>query len=186
MKLKRLMGVLAVAGFTAPGLALATNGYFSHGYGMKAKGMAGVGIALPQDAMAAATNPAGMAFVGDRLDVGVDWFRPIRDSEIVSPFGVIPGLTGDFSGNGKKNCLVPEFGYNKMLGWNMSLGISVYGNGGMNTTYDNGPAPFGGGIPLFNGGTGQRTGVNLEQLFIAPTFAYKITKDHAVGVSLTH
>lgn len=184
MKLKRLMGVLAVAGFTAPGLALATNGYFSHGYGMKAKGMAGVGIALPQDAMAAATNPAGMAFVGDRLDVGVDWFRPIRDSEIVSPFGVIPGLTGDFSGNGKKNFLVPEFGYNKMLGWNMSLGISVYGNGGMNTTYDNGPAPFGGGIPLFNGGTGQRTGVNLEQLFIAPTFAYKITKDHAVGVSL--
>ena len=184
MKLKRLMGVLAVAGFTAPGLALATNGYFSHGYGMKAKGMAGVGIALPQDAMAAATNPAGMAFVGDRLDVGVDWFRPIRDSEIVSPFGVIPGLTGDFSGNGKKNFLVPEFGYNKMLGWNMSLGISVYGNGGMNTTYDNGPAPFGGGIPLFNGGTGQRTGVNLEQLFIAPTFAYKITKDHAVGASL--
>ncbi len=184
MKLKRLMGVLAVAGFTAPGLALATNGYFSHGYGMKAKGMAGVGIALPQDALAAATNPAGMAFVGDRLDVGVDWFRPIRDSEIVSPFGVIPGLTGDFSGNGKKNFLVPEFGYNKMLGWNMSLGISVYGNGGMNTTYDNGPAPFGGGIPLFNGGTGQRTGVNLEQLFIAPTFAYKITKDHAVGVSL--
>lgn len=93
-------------------------------------------------------------------------------------------MTGDFSGNGKKNFLVPEFGYNKMLGWNMALGVNVYGNGGMNTTYDNGPAPFGGGIPLFNGGTGQRTGVNLEQLFIAPTFAYKINKNHAVGVSL--
>ncbi len=184
MKLNKLMGMLAIAGLTAPGLALATNGYFSHGYGMKAKGMAGVGIALPQDALAAATNPAGMAFVGDRLDVGVDWFRPTRDSEIVSPLGVIPGLTGDFNGNGKKNFFMPEFGYNKMLGWNMALGISVYGNGGMNTTYDNGPAPFGGGIPLFNGGTGQRTGVNLEQLFIAPTFAYKITKDHAVGVTL--
>jgi long-chain fatty acid transport protein len=165
-------------------LALATNGYFSHGYGMKAKGMAGVGIALPQDALAAANNPAGMAFVGDRLDVGIDWFRPIRNSELVSPFGVIPGLTGDFDGSGKKNFLVPEFGYNKMLGWNMSLGVSVYGNGGMNTTYDNGPAPFGGGIPLFNGGTGQKTGMNLEQLFIAPTFAYKINKNHAVGVSL--
>ena len=37
--------------------ALATNGYFSHGFGIKAKGMGGVGIALPQDAMAAATNP---------------------------------------------------------------------------------------------------------------------------------
>jgi len=184
MKMKRLMGALAIAGVMAPGMALATNGYFSHGYGMKAKGMAGVGIALPQDALAAATNPAGMVFVGDRLDVGVDWFRPIRDAEIVSPFGAIPGLTGDFNGSGKKDFFVPEFGYNKMLGWNMSLGVSVYGNGGMNTTYDNGPAPFGGGIPLFNGGTGQKTGQNLEQLFIAPTFAYKINKNHAVGVSL--
>jgi len=54
----------------------------------------------------------------------------------------------------------------------------------MNTTYANGPAPFGGGIPLFNGFTGQRTGINLEQLFIAPTFAYKINKNHAVGVTL--
>lgn len=184
MKMKRLMGALAIAGVMAPGMALATNGYFSHGYGMKAKGMAGVSIAMPQDALAAANNPAGMAFVGDRLDVGIDWFRPIRNSELVSPFGVIPGLTGDFDGSGKKNFLVPEFGYNKMLGWNMSLGVSVYGNGGMNTTYDNGPAPFGGGIPLFNGGTGQKTGMNLEQLFIAPTFAYKINKNHAVGVSL--
>ena len=184
MKLKKLMGVLAFAGLAAPGIALATNGYFSHGYGMKAKGMAGVGIALPQDALAAATNPAGMAFVGDRLDVGVDWFRPIRDSEIESPLGVIPGLTGDFNGSHQKNFLIPEFGYNKMLGWNMSLGVSVYGNGGMNTNYDNGPAPFGGGIPAMNGGTGQRTGVDLSQLFISPTFAYKINKDHAVGVSL--
>jgi long-chain fatty acid transport protein len=179
--MKRLMGALAIAGVMAPGMALATNGYFSHGYGMKAKGMAGVGIALPQDALAAATNPAGMAFVGDRLDVGVDWFRPIRDTEIVGSGA--PGANGDFNGNGKKNFLVPEFGYNKMLGWNMALGISVYGNGGMNTTYNNGPAGVG-GIPFFNGGTGQKTGVNLEQLFIAPTFAYKINKNHAVGVSL--
>jgi len=184
MKLKKLIGALAAVTLAAPGVALATNGYFSHGYGIKAKGMAGVGIALPQDALAAATNPAGMAFVGDRLDVGVDWFRPIRDSELVSPFGVIPGITGDFDGSDKKNFFVPEFGYNKMLGWNMALGVSVYGNGGMNTTYANGPAPFGGGIPLFNGFTGQRTGINLEQLFIAPTFAYKINKNHAVGVTL--
>lgn len=184
MKLKKLIGALAAVTLAAPGMALATNGYFSHGYGIKAKGMAGVGIALPQDALAAATNPAGMAFVGDRLDVGVDWFRPIRDSELVSPFGVIPGITGDFDGSDKKNFFVPEFGYNKMLGWNMALGVSVYGNGGMNTTYANGPAPFGGGIPLFNGFTGQRTGINLEQLFIAPTFAYKINKNHAVGVTL--
>jgi len=183
MKLNKLMGALAIAGLAVPGVALATNGYFSHGYGMKAKGMAGVGIALPQDAMAAATNPAGMAFVGDRLDVGVDWFRPIRDSELVSSFGPIPPMTGDFNGSERKNFLIPEFGYNKMLGWNMALGISVYGNGGMNTGYSRGTPPFG-GIPIFTGGTGQKTGIDMSQLFITPTFAYKITKDHAVGVSL--
>ena len=63
-------------------MALATNGYFSHGYGVKSMGMAGVGIALPQDGLAAATNPAGTAFVGDRLDLGLTWFRPSRGAEI--------------------------------------------------------------------------------------------------------
>jgi long-chain fatty acid transport protein len=174
MRLKRLIGVLAAMTVVTPGVALATNGYFSHGYGMKAKGMAGVGIALPQDGLAAATNPAGMAFVGDRLDVGVDWFRPIRSSEIAG--SVMPALNTDYNGSDQKNFLVPEFGYNKMLGWNMSLGVAVYGNGGMNTNYKD-------GIPLFDG-LGRRAGVDLMQLFIAPTFAYKINKNHSVGVSL--
>jgi long-chain fatty acid transport protein len=176
MKLKTTMGALALAGLTLPGVAMATNGYFSHGYGMKAKGMAGVGIALPQDALAAATNPAGMAFVGDRLDVGLDWFRPIRGSEIVP--NLLPPVTGSFNGNDQKNFFIPEFGYNKMLGWNMALGVSVYGNGGMNTNYKDGIAIFDAVTPM------SRAGVDLSQLFIAPTFAYKITKDHAVGVSL--
>jgi long-chain fatty acid transport protein len=60
----------------------ATNGYFQHGYGIKSQGMGGVGIALPQDALAAATNPAGMAFIGDRYDLGVNIFRPEREAEI--------------------------------------------------------------------------------------------------------
>ncbi len=62
-------------------IAQATNGYFSHGYGLKAKGMAGATTAVPQDAMIAASNPAGMAFVGDRFDVGLDWFSPKRSAE---------------------------------------------------------------------------------------------------------
>ena len=57
---------------------MATDGYFSHGYGVKSQGMGGVGIALPQDGLAAAANPAGTAFVGDRFDLGLVWFRPSR------------------------------------------------------------------------------------------------------------
>ena len=37
-----------------PMTALATNGYFSHGYGTISKGMAGAGTALSQDSIAAA------------------------------------------------------------------------------------------------------------------------------------
>lgn len=171
MKLKKIATLLLVVGVSAP--AFATNGYFSHGYGMKAKGMAGVGIAMPQDALAAATNPAGMVMVGDRLDVGVDWFKPNRGASIA---GTVVGIDGSYDGNGDSSFLVPEFGYNRMIGGDMSVGVSVYGNGGMNTKYNTSPfVPIGGQNPA---------GVNLEQLFIAPTFAKKINKDHAIGVSI--
>ena len=73
---------LAVAAAVAAPSAFATNGYFQHGYGMKSQGMGGAGVAYAQDSLAAATNPAGMALIGDRMDVGVSWFRPIREGEI--------------------------------------------------------------------------------------------------------
>ena len=80
MKLQKLL--LATLALTSTH-AFATDGYFAHGYGVKAQGMGGVGIALPQDALAAATNPAGMGLIGDRIDFGATWFRPIRESEII-------------------------------------------------------------------------------------------------------
>jgi long-chain fatty acid transport protein len=165
-----------IAGLLAPTLALATNGYFSHGYGIKAKGIGGVGIALPQDSLAAATNPAGIAFVGDRIDVGVDLFVPDRSVEIT---GNGAGRNGNYSGNGTKSFLIPEFGYNKTLNQTTSVGIAVYGNGGMNTKYNS--SPFGG----FWGGQ-DPAGVNLEQLFIAPTVAYKVSPRQSLGVSLVY
>ncbi len=152
--------------------AQATNGYFSHGYGIKAIGMAGAGIALPQDAIAAATNPAGMAVLGNRIDFGLNWFSPDRESQIVGSPAPFNGTV--YEGNESSNFFIPEFGYNQMLSNQMSLGVSVYANGGMNTDYDK---PF----PLF----GQtRPGVDLSQLFIAPTLGYRITPQHAVGISL--
>jgi long-chain fatty acid transport protein len=178
MKLKKIAALVAIA--AASGSAFATNGYFSHGYGMKAKGMGGVGIALPQDGLAAATNPAGMVMVGDRLDLGVDWFKPNRGANVVGT-GAGINIDGSYDGNGDSSFLVPEFGYNKMLGWDMAVGISVYGNGGMNTKYNT--SPFAAGN-LGLGGGQNPGGVNLEQMFIAPTFSMKLNKNHAVGVSI--
>lgn len=207
MKLKKLAGILAIAGLAVPGIASATNGYFAHGYGMKAKGMAGVGIALPQDALAAATNPAGMVWVGNRIDFGADVFRPVRTTTITPAafggFGV-----GDYDGNGDSMFLIPEFGYNMMLGQNASVGVSVYGNGGMNTSYGDlnartsgfgdgvnralkgcAPAPAAcAGPNIVNPANGVfgagKLGVDLIQLFVAPTYAVKVAPDHSLGVSL--
>ncbi len=148
----------------------ATNGYFAHGYGMKAKGMGGVGIALAQDAMAAATNPAGMATVGNRIDFGLDLFMPDRTATWgANGFGV---TTGDYR-SGRRLFGIPEFAYNREWGKDSTLGVVVYGNGGMNTSYNS---------AILAGGT-SNTYSNLEQLFIAPTWTLKLDQQHAVGVS---
>lgn len=169
-KCKLVVSLLIAGGLISPA-AHATNGYFSHGYGMKSKGMGGVGIALPQDSLAAASNPAGMVMVGNRLDAGVDWFRPVRTTEIVG--------MGSYDGNGDSSFLIPEFGYNRMLNADSSIGISMYGNGGMNTKYEDLNARTGGGI--FGSGD---LGVDMSQMFISPTYAMKLNPDHTVGISL--
>ena len=176
MKLKKIAALLFAVGVSAP--AFATNGYFAHGYGMKAKGMAGAATATASDAMGGANNPASMVFAGDRLDVGIDWFSPKRGASRTGSFA-------DFSENSaSNNFLVPEFGYNMMLGEKMSLGITVYGNGGMNTDYAQGNSVTGIACPGSNPlcGVG-KLGVNLEQLIVAPTFAYKINANNAIGIS---
>jgi len=74
-----LVSVLLLA-VTSP--AFATNGYLSHGYGIKSRGLAGAGIALPQESMIIATNPAGISFLGNRVDVSAALFSPRRNYEV--------------------------------------------------------------------------------------------------------
>lgn len=59
-------------------LAAATNGYFQTGYGTRQRAVAGVGAALPQDAMTSSVNPAGMATLSGRSDMNLEWFHPVR------------------------------------------------------------------------------------------------------------
>ncbi len=181
-----------LAVFAIPSVALATDGYFPHGYGMKAKGMGGASTAMAVDSFGGANNPASMVWAGSRFDVGVDLFSPKRD---ISRSGSAAGIDGSVS-SGSNLFAIPEFGYNRMLGWDMSVGVSVYGNGGMNTDYNGGqiPAtsPVCGGFNAPSGQAGPynmlcgsgKLGMNLEQLIIAPTFAKKINKDHSLGGSL--
>jgi long-chain fatty acid transport protein len=154
--------------------ACATDGYFSHGYGVKTQGMGGAGIALPQDGLAAATNPAGTAAVGDRIDAGVVWFVPKRGAEIAG--NGVPGANGHYDGNDKSGFLIPEFAYTKQLSANSAAGIAVYGNGGMNTDY--GQNPF-----RAFGGSG-KAGVDFAQVFVSPSYAYRLNAQQTVGAAV--
>ena len=75
MKVRNLVLALAAG---IPFAAHATNGYFSHGYGMQAKGMGGASTAVAESAFGAATNPATMVFSGNRFEIGLDLFSPWR------------------------------------------------------------------------------------------------------------
>lgn len=77
-----LASVFAIALAGMPGAALATDGYFLNGMGAKAKGAGGVAIAMPQDAVAIAANPAAATALGHRLDIGVEIFVPRQGAEI--------------------------------------------------------------------------------------------------------
>ena len=172
MSLRRPLCLLAILATGLP--MLASDGYFALGYGTASKGMGGAGVALPLDSLSAASNPAAMAFVGNQFDLGLSWFNPNRDYEVKGNPTHAPGTFGLAAGkvkSGSKSFLVPSLGMNWQLTPKSAFGVAIYGNGGMNTDYS---------ASTFYGGA---TGVNLSQLFIAPTYAYKLTEQHSVGVS---
>ncbi|AKJ95777.1 SalD [Thioalkalivibrio versutus] len=152
------------------GVAHATNGYFAHGYGTKAKGMGGVGMAISQDSYAPAINPAGIAGMETRIDGSLAYFRPERSVTIDSQMGSMK-VDSD-----SKNFFIPSLGYVQKIDENRSWGIALMGNGGLNTDY---------AAPLFDE-TGQATstGVNLEQIAIIPTYAQKFA-DGRVSVGFS-
>jgi long-chain fatty acid transport protein len=150
--------------------AFATDGYFSHGYGMKAKGMGGAAVTSTTNAFAGANNPATSAWAGNRMEAGLDWFSPVRSASRSS--ASVPQMNSELQ-SGSENFFIPEFGYNKAYSDSIGYGLTVYGNGGMNTDYNPGDSMFGSGS----------MGVDLTQLIVAPTVAMKLDANHSIGVS---
>jgi len=168
----KLVSVLVLSGLFVTPVVQATNGYFAHGYSTKEKGLAGAGVAYSQDALAAATNPAGMAFVGERMDAGIALFAPSdRGYTVTDPGGLLPlapdttSYTAFCAGTLPPGCqvpfsvnpgsvssendmfLIPNFGMSWVVDDKHTIGFSIYGNGGMDTEYK------GGSAASLNGGT---------------------------------
>jgi long-chain fatty acid transport protein len=198
VQLKYLAVVLSASIVPVP--VSATNGYFSHGTSVAEKGLAGAGVAYSQDTLSASNNPAGMVWQGSSYDIGAAIFGPMRSYSATG--GPTPGCgpTGcTFSiGDGDQSIdseneafLIPQFGYNWALSEGRTIGISAYGNGGMNTEYKGGTAlvfvptgPATGSFETLDGTFGDGTaGVDLSQLFVSTTYSARAGSNSSWGVS---
>jgi len=167
MKTRFLVTAIAAALASAP--AFATNGYFAHGWGAKSDGMAGAGSVLSKEALVGASNPASLSLAGDRVDFGLQLFLPDRSAIVNTGGGAV-----NYSLNEDEYFVIPEFGYSKRLNEVVTAGLLVYGNGGMNTQSN---------APIYSL-AGVKTGVDLSQLFIAPTVSWDINEANSIGVGL--
>ncbi len=175
--------------------ALATNGYFTHGTGTKNKGMAGAGLASPEDAIFIANNPAAAIFATGQLDLGAALFSPLRSYS--SSTSQANGNGGAFTigpnslDSAREYFVIPHIAYSWGLGDSSALGVAFYGRGGMNTQWEGGSATFDpdgpGAAPVMTlpGTYGAGTaGVDLSQAFLDIAYARKASDRFAWGASL--
>lgn len=183
---KNFFAILFPISLLLPMAAYATNGLYQHGYGVRANAMAGAGVALPLDALAAATNPAGTAMLGEHKDIGLALFSPDRNYTVNgAPSGGFPPFPGPEVESDSTLFAIPSFGWNRPLNEQSVFNISVYGNGGMNTDWTatdtpTVPTPFGLAGGTFLAGD---AGVDYSQLFVNLNYARKISESSTVGVS---
>ncbi|WP_273199371.1 outer membrane protein transport protein, partial [Pseudomonas sp.] len=131
---------------------------------IEAAQMGGASIAFPQSSMIASDNPAGMSYIGNRSDFGLEVFSGTFNSTFGSETN-----KNDF----KTTVPLPSGGFNFDIDDKLSLGMSIYPIGS-GVWYPNAVVP-GLGLP--------KAKSKISFVNFAPTIAYKITPDFSVGLS---
>ena len=166
----------------------AINGYFMSGYGPKAVGVGGVGIAMPQDRMAVSANPAGMAFVEPGYDAYIRMMHPQRRGGLDCT-GIGACTQGVKDNSARQFFVVPGFGYSKRYNERLTWGIALFANGGINSSfskafYDGVAARIGGATLTPSGFPDKdKIGVDYSQLIIAPNISYRLSDRLVFGVA---
>jgi len=177
--MKKLQGLLLIVSITLlfGNSTFATGGYFRHGIGVKYSALAGAGTALSLSSIGAATNPAGLAFLGTRYDFNIALFSPKRSFTVTGNPSGYPGTFGLAPGTVESNSNyfpMPTFAADWKLNEKITVGAMLYGNGGMNTNYPQ---------QVFGDTQSPGTGVNIEQIFFGVSFAYKFANNQAIGIA---
>jgi long-chain fatty acid transport protein len=138
---KAFVAVACTVLFSTP--ARATNGMRMIGFGPVQSSMGGVGVGATLDGSSIASNPAGISDLGNRLDVGIGFFKPTVSHEAVgTPTGApagfpqsmiaADGATVDSSRGGSP---IPAIAYVRPLGDRLSAGLGVFAVSGMGVDY---------------------------------------------------
>ena len=161
--------------FTAT--SFATNGYQLMGIGSTQKGMGGAVTAAPEDAMTAITNPAGMAVIGNRADFNGEAFMPERSVDFKKLNSALGG-PGEETSGGSELYGIPAFGWTAPAFGrdDVFFGGGMYATAGLGVDYD---------IINAGNGLGDAEMYSSIQLWkMAPTLAWKVNEQLALGVSL--
>jgi long-chain fatty acid transport protein len=174
--MKRILTLAALFAIAVAPAALATNGYFTHGTGTLNKSMGGAGVALPQEAIDSANNPAAAVFLEHGYSASIALFSPDRSYSVKGnpsgypqTFGLTPGKVASNS----KYFPMPSVAGNFRPSETSAIAFSLLAKGGMNTNY---------ATSTFYGAG--HTGVDLAQMFVNATYAKKIGTRQSVGITL--
>ncbi len=177
-KSNTLLSAAVTLALIAPAASYATNGMFMIGYGAKSRGMGGVAVAMPQDSINGAVNPATIFEVGTRFDVGMDIFRPIATATLGQGSSKVTEKSRPDEMGLDNIFFMPNAG-GVMKMSNIAVGVSMVGAGGGGSKYS---------TNLYNVQTGAdpdaTLGVSLMVGQINPTVAMKFGKNNVFGASL--
>jgi long-chain fatty acid transport protein len=161
-------GVASACLAMTSGNVLAVTGAELSGYGVKSAGMGGASIALPQDASAAANNPAGMAFVPTSFTINVVGFQGKTDATIQGT---------KLSDNTKETSL--EGGFNYVLNPEFTVGLTLSGSGAGADYGAPYPTPF----PVAGAETLKASRKIAE---LVGSASWKVRPDLALGIGLIY
>lgn len=150
--------------------AFAANGVFQEGYGVKSKGMGGVAIALPQESMIGAVNPAGFALLDNRVDLAFEYLKVHAISEVEG--NSLPGA--NFKAHARNDVYIPEGGIALHYTPQLTLGASIFGRGALNS--------FGRNLGALNGT--KKAYANDIIVYLTPCAAWQPVPCHTLGIGV--
>ena len=170
----RFAAAAAVVLVCAP--AGATNGMRMIGFGPVQSSMGGAGVGATLDGCSMASNPAGIADMGMRLDLGLSWFKPtVEYSATESPLppgfaGAVVARPGQTIDSDRGGSPIPALAFALPLGAGFTGGLGMFAVAGMGVDHPQN---------LYGG----RTYSSYLQARLTPTLAYRINEMFSAGLT---